>query len=371
MKLTPFQMERWQSTYENQVDLNLSESGVHPLTVGELLNLGDGAPDLGSVGLGYGHTNGSEALRASIADLYPGASERSVVVTVGGAEANFVSFWQQAVPGGAAAVLLPTYQQVTGLIQSFDGQIFPCHLREEHGWKPDLDELSDALERGASFISLTNPNNPSGAILSEQEMDRIVSLADRHGAWILSDEVYQGAEIDGKTTPSFWGRYDRVLITNSLSKAYGLPGLRLGWVLGPEKVVEELLGRKDYTTIGPSVLSDTLGTHALSSSVRPKILLRTRSILQKNLAVLEDWLASQNGMFEWTRPQAGAMCMTRYHAPIKSLELADRLRTKHSLLIVPGAHYDIEHTLRIGFGIDDLSQALQRLGEGFAGLPTS
>ena len=276
MEFTPFQMERWQSTWEHRVDHNLSESGVHPLTVGELLALGGPAADLSPVRLGYSQSNGTDELRALIASLHPGATDRSVVVTIGGAEANFVAFWELALAGRPAAVMLPNYMQIPGLIRNFQAGSMPFHLREEDGWRSDLDQLESALSDGAGFILVTNPNNPTGVALTAGEMDDIVSLADRHGAWILSDEVYRGAELGTDPVPSFWGRYDKVLVTNSLSKAYGLPGTRLGWVVGPEDVVERLWARTDYTTIAPPSVSDALARIALSPDVRPRILERTR-----------------------------------------------------------------------------------------------
>ena len=368
MEFTPFQMERWQSTWEHRVAHNLSESGVHPLTVGELLSHAGPSADLSGVRLGYSQSNGTDELRALIASLHPGATDRSVVVTLGGAEANFVGFWELAQAGRPAAVMLPNYMQVPGLIRNFDGGALPFHLREEDGWRPDLDQLESALARGAGFILVTHPNNPTGVALTAAEMDDIVSLADRHGAWILSDEVYRGAEVGADPVPSFWGRYDRVLVTNSLSKAYALPGLRLGWVVGPDDVVERLWARTDYTTIAPPTASDALARIALSPAVRPRILERTQRIIRHNLGLLAAWIESGDGLFTFTPPDAGAIAMVRYHTPAPSLELAERLRTEQSLLIVPGAHFGIESTMRLGFGppAEELLAGLDRLRDGFA-----
>ena len=368
MEFTPFQMERWQSTHEHRVDFNLSESGVHPLTLGELLSYARPSVDISSVLLGYSQSNGTDELRSLIASLYPGATDRSVVVTIGGAEANFVGFWELARPGSPAAIMLPNYMQVPGLIRNFQGGALPFHLREENGWRPDLDQLESALAAGAGFILVTNPNNPTGVALTPGEMDDIVGLADRHGAWILSDEVYRGAEVESDPVPSFWGRYDKVLATNSLSKAYGLPGVRLGWVVGPDDVVERLWARTDYTTIAPPSVSDVLARIALSPEVRPRILARTRKIIRHNLGLLGSWIGAGEGLFTFTPPDAGAIAMVRYHADIGSLELAERLRVEHGVLIVPGAHFGIDSTMRLGFGPPgaELLGGLERLRAGFA-----
>jgi aspartate/methionine/tyrosine aminotransferase len=361
-------MERYQSTYEHRVSINLSESGVHPLTVGELLELAGVEQRVDDIRLGYGQSNGSDELRARIATLYPGAGDANVLVTVGGAEANFTSFWHLMEAEEKGAVILPNYGQVPGLMESFGSTIIPVHLQEELGWQPDLDALASALEEGARFVLVTNPNNPTGIALTPNARDVIADLTERHGAWILADEVYSGAEAaGGPETPSFWGCHERVLVTNSLSKAYGLPGLRLGWILGPTDIVAELWGRTDYTTISPASVSDALATIALEPATRAKILERTRGIVRSNLGVVRDWIGEQQGRFTYRAPDAGAICYVRYDDPVNSTDFAEKLRTDKSVLVVPGDHFGMDSYLRLGFGNprDELLDGLSRIREAF------
>jgi aspartate/methionine/tyrosine aminotransferase len=367
VRYAPFRMERWQSTHEHRVRFNLSESGVHPLTVRELLQLSGSGQDVNDILLGYGQSNGSDRLRSLIADQYQGASDASVLVTVGGAEANFTCFWHLLEAEGKAALVLPTYGQVPGLLESFGTQIIPVHLREEDGWQPDLAALEQALEDGARFVLVTNPNNPTGASLSRAAMDGIAELTERHGAWILADEVYAGAESRGERTPSFWGSHERVLVTNSLSKAYGLPGLRLGWIVGPDALISELWGRTDYTTIAPASVSDALACVALEAETRARIGERTRGIVRANLGLLEEWMEAQEDRFSYRPPDAGAICYTRYAAEVNSTDFAEKLRTEKSVLVVPGDHFGMDHYLRIGFGNpeDELIEALDLVREAF------
>ena len=367
MRYAPFQMERWQSTYEHRVRFNLSESGVHPLTVRELLELAGSDLSVGDVRLGYAQSNGSDELRALIAADYPGATDTSVLVTVGGAEANFASFWHLFETAGKAAVVVPTYGQVPGLVSSFGGDLKPVRLLEEEGWQPDLDALADALADGARFVLVTNPNNPTGAVLTTASMDGIVELTERHDAWILADEVYQGAELGASRTPSFWGRHDRVLVTNSLSKAYGLPGLRLGWIVGPEDHIAALWGRTDYSTICPASLSDALACVALDPTTRARIRERTHGIVRKNLPLLEEWMQAQEGRFRYRPPDAGAICFAHYDAPVNSSEFAEKLRVEKDVLVVPGDHFGTDEFVRIGFGnpAGELLEALERVREAF------
>ncbi len=364
MSFEPFAMERWQSTWENQVRYNISESGVHPLTVAELLALsGATLEGSGAARLGYPQSNGTEPLRAAIAALYPGATPGHVLVTNGSAEANFCVCWRFIEPGDRVAIVLPTYMQTWGLARTFGAAITPIWLHEDARWQPDPREVDAAIGPGTKLVIVTNPNNPTGAVLSAEAMDRLVRRADAVGAWLLADEVYQGAERDGNATPSFWGRAERVMVTNGLSKAYGLPGLRIGWCVAPPALAAELWARKDYTTIGPSVASDLLATHALSAAVRPRILERTRAILRANWPVLERWFQSLGGEFTYGASQAGAICYARYRSAVNSSALAERLRRDHSVLIVPGDQFGMDHYLRFGFGppAADLEAALERV----------
>ena len=367
MRYSPFRMERWQSTHEHRVDINLSESGVHPLTVAELIALSGTGFDVDDVLLGYGQSNGSDQLRSLIAEQYEGATDASVLVTVGGVEANFTCFWHLFEGASKAAIILPTYGQVPGLLESFGSQLSPVQLIEEEGWQPDMAALETALVDGARFVLITNPNNPTGASLTDESMNRIAELTEKHGAWILADEVYAGAEAGEGTTRSFWGCHDRVLVTNSLSKAYGLPGLRLGWVVGPDALIKELWGRTDYTTICPAAVSDSLACLALEPSTRVRIGDRTRGIVRSNLGVLEGWMSQQEGRFRYRTPDAGAICYVHYDAPIGSTAFAEKLRTEQSVLVVPGDHFGMDHYLRLGFGNpkDELLDGLGRVRTAF------
>ncbi|MGQ0813432.1 MAG: aminotransferase class I/II-fold pyridoxal phosphate-dependent enzyme [Gemmatimonadota bacterium] len=359
----PFAMERWQSVHENRVAYNLSESGVHPLTLHELVEL-SGARDLGDTLLGYGQSNGSAELRSNIARLYQDCPDASVVATNGSAEANFIALWELVQPGDEIAVLVPTYMQTYGLAENFGIAVREVWLRAENGWQPDPGELRAAIGARTRVVVVTNPNNPTGAILNEEARAALIDAAGRVGAWIIADEVYRGAEIDGSETPSFFGHYERVIATGSLSKAYGLPGLRIGWAIAPPAMADRLWARKDYMTISPGELTDRMAASALDPGIRPRVLQRTRRYLQDGLAILDAWLQA-TGVFTYALPRAGAICYTRYSLPVNSSELAEQLRADYGVLIVPGDHFRMDGYLRIGYGNQSavLQAALARFGE--------
>jgi len=374
MKLEPFAMERMQSTYENEVEFNLSESGVHPLTVRELLADPHDWDAVLDQRLVYTQSNGTRELRARIAALYPGAGVDHVEVTNGGSEANFVVTWKLVEPGDEVVLMVPNYMQTWGLARAFGGAVREWALKPAHAarrWVADLDELTRLVTPKTRLIIICTPNNPTGARLTEAELDEICRIAGRHGTWVLSDEIYRGAERDGRESPSIWGRYERAIVTSGLSKAYGLPGLRIGWIVGPPDLAAATWSYHDYTTIAPGALSDRLAREALTEERRQMLLGRTRTIVRDNFPVLEQWLAGQPGAFTWIPPEAGAICYVQYHYDINSLELANRLRTEKSVLIVPGDHFGMDRYIRLGYGErpEYLRDGLARVAELLATVP--
>lgn len=371
MKLPPFQMERWQSRYEHRVRYNLSESGVEPLTLAELVELTRLPPD--ELALGYVQTNGSDLLRERIAALYPGAGPENVVVTSGGAEANYLVLATLLGSGDGVTILEPTYGQTPGLAAGLGARVKSFYLEEERGWQPSPGSAPAAVGPGDRVVVVTNPNNPTGAILTAAAREEVVDAARTAGAWLLSDEVYAGAEVAGQETRSLWGDHERSVVTGSLSKAYGLPGLRLGWVVAPSGLAEEIWAAKDYTTIAPAALSDAFAACVLDPATRPRILERTRRIIRENLGTLSAWLDARSELFTYLPPEAGAICYVRYGLKTNSSALAERLRSEESVLVVPGDHFGMDHYLRIGFGsrnaelcaaLERIARLLERVGQG-------
>jgi aspartate/methionine/tyrosine aminotransferase len=352
MKLERFEMERMQSTYENLVELNLSESGVQPLTPRELVEDAEGLEGLLDQRLVYTQSNGTIELRRAIASIYPGATTEHIEVTNGGSEANFITTLNLIEPGDDVVMLVPNYMQTWGLSRAFGGTIREWPLIEDRAtgrWRVDLAALEALVTPRTKMIVICNPNNPTGARLTAADLDHIARVADKHGAWILSDEVYRGAEIDGQETASMWGRSERAIITSGLSKAYGLPGLRIGWIASQPSLIASLWSYHDYVTIAPGALSDRLARVALAPERRGRLLERTRTILRRNLPLIEAWLRDAGG-FHWITPEAGAIIYVGYDHPINSTTLVTRLREEKSVLIVPGDHFGMDRYLRLGFG---------------------
>ena len=351
----PFVMEQMMSEWENVVDVNLSESGVHPMTFGELLAMDGREPnDLADIGMFYPQANGTPELRETIAALYPGATRDDVLVTIGAAEANYLAVNTFLAPGDEVVMILPNYMQIWGVAVNRGCRVKEVHLDVERDWALDANALDEAVTAETKMIVVVNPNNPTGRIMSEAEMDAVVAAAERVGAWLLADEVYRGAERErDEETPSFYGRYDKVLAQGSMSKAYGLPGLRVGWTVGPAGAVAAMWRRHEYTTISLSMLSDHLTRIALSPKVRPQIIARTCLLLKGGYGLLGEWLSEQDGVFTGTPPDAAAITFLKYDLPINSTEWMEQLRDESSVLIVPGDHFGLDKHLRVSFALPE------------------
>lgn len=349
MNIPIFELERVQSLFENTVDFNLTESGFHPYTLNELLEK-DQIETLTNTVLGYGQTNGSIPLRKRIATMYNGANEESVLVTNGSSEANFVACHTLLEKGDEVVMMVPNYMQIWGIAEEMGCILKAFHLREENNWAPDLEELLSLVTPQTKMIAICNPNNPTGYTLTSAEMQQIVDIAKSVDAWVYCDEVYRGAELDGKTLESFIGMYDKVMVNGGLSKAYALPGLRLGWLVGPEKLVADTWAYHDYTSITAGIMSHYIGEIALLPEKRKEILSRNRTMLNENLVAVKEWLDQYGNLFEYVEPKSGGMLFIKYNLDINSTELAKWLREEKSVFIVAGDCYGMDFHFRIGIG---------------------
>lgn len=364
MAIELFAMERMQSTWENIVDYDMSESGVRPLTLRELVEMGFDLEAFLDQPLGYSQSNGTIELRERIAAIYPGADVEQIEVTNGTSEANYLIALSQLRPGDHVAMEVPNYMQMPGVARSLGAEMKTFRLRQDTGWEPDWDGFERAVTSNTRLLYLSNPNNPTGAVLSDEAMARIVARCEETGTWLLADEVYLGAEIDRPRTRSFWGMSDRVIVTSGLSKAYGIPGVRIGWMVGPKDLVYECWTQHDYLTIGPNKMSDRIARVAVEERNRERCYARTKEILRHNLPIAREWIAGFGGRLTWREPQAGAIALVRYAADTPSLDLAERVRVNQSTLIVPGTHVGLEGHLRIWLGGREefLREGLRRIG---------
>ncbi|MEP1095777.1 MAG: aminotransferase class I/II-fold pyridoxal phosphate-dependent enzyme [Cyclobacteriaceae bacterium] len=371
MNIPIFELERVQSLFENTVDYNLTESGFHPFTLKEFLSE-DQMEELSNIVLGYGQTNGSIALRDRISALYDNANRDNVLVTNGSSEANFVACHSLLEAGDEVIMMLPNYMQIWGTALEMNCEVKAFHLKPENNWAPDLDELSSLVSEKTKMIALCNPNNPTGYVLSLNEMTKLVEIASSVDAWLYCDEVYRGAELNGETAPSFIGMHDKIVVTGGLSKAYALPGIRLGWLVGPKDLIADTWSYHDYTSITAGIMSHYLGEIALRPEKRNEILTRNRRMLNENLIAVKGWLDQYGELFQYVPPLGGGMLFIKYDLDINSSELTRWLREEKSVFIVAGDCFGMDHHIRIGIGerksyiLEGLERVREALTERFS-----
>ncbi|MFG2402175.1 aminotransferase [Streptomyces lydicus] len=354
MKIHEFAVEQWMNEHEETCRYNLAETCVRSLTTGELLDLSgrraEVLAELDATPLTYGPIPGSPRLRGLVADLYSTQGPDNVLITHGAIGANALVHSTLVDPGDHVVAVVPTYQQHYSIPASFGARVDHLQLREENGWLPDLDELDRLVTSDTKLVAVNNPNNPTGALIDEAGLARIAKIADRVGAWVLCDEVYRGVDQtgDGFTT-SIADLYERGISTGSMSKPFSLAGLRLGWIVGPTGLLQAVATHRDYTTISVGRVDDLLACVALEN--KDAILARSHQITRTNLAVLDAWVSSRDDI-SFVKPASGTTALLRYDAPIGSYEFCTRVLRQTGVLFTPGAAFDIEHTLRIGFADD-------------------
>ena len=365
MKFPSFDLERIQSIYENSVEINLTESGIEPLSLKELMNPKE-LEELLNLPLGYGYTQGTPLLRQRISNLYEGADENNVLVTSGSSEAIFLSTLLTVSKDDRVVMMTPNYLSFNGVAEALGAEVDYVPLLKKEKWEWDLDCLDEAVSDKTKVISVCNPNNPTGSVLNLEQMLKIVEIAGRVGAYLLVDEVYIGAELGSNLTKSFLGMYEKTIVTSGLSKSYAHPGLRIGWIISGKRFVEEAWAIKDYTTIASSSLSQHIATKVLEPETITKLRSRTKVLLNKNLETFSKWILPYSNHLSFLKPEAGGFAFVEYDMDINSTDLVHDLRKNEGVFIVPGDSFGIDKYFRIGLGHESIgfSKGLDLLSEG-------
>lgn len=365
MQIETFGVEQWMNKWETRCDLNLAETCVASLTLAELMQMAGKTQtmpaDLAQMKMTYGAITGSEALRTAIAGLYDGQNARNVMVAHGAIGANHLIYQTLVAPGDHVVAITPTYQQHTAIPRAIGADVTEVPLQETKGWKPDLHQLAAAMKPGTKLIALTNPNNPTGALLQTDDLNQIVEIARQYDAWILCDEVYRGTE-QAASAPSISDLCDKGISTGSMSKAFSLAGLRLGWIVGAQSLLEAVEIHRDYTTISVGMIDDYFATMALENA--DQILERTKMLTRTNRAILCDWVARE-AKVDMIAPEAGTTALLAIATDMPSYELCEAVIAATGVMLTPGSVMGMEGYVRIGYACqtDVLSAGLARLSE--------
>lgn len=379
MKIETFDLERWMTTYEVNVDYDIAESGIYPLSVRELIDLEE--PDqraatldrLLDTRLGYSEAPGSLELRSLLAATYKESGPDNILITTGAIEANFLLFNVLLDPGDHVVAVYPAYQQLYSVPRAIGCDVSLWKLRPEDGFRFDLDELERLLQPNTRMIVINTPHNPTGAVLSPDEVQRVYDLAQSVGATVMSDEAYRWLDLPGGDVLAGPTRDlgDGAVSVGTFSKPFGLPGLRIGWVSASADIVARCWEMRDYISLSPGKLNDALAVLAFRH--REAIRERTRSIVSENLQTMDAWLAEHKDVVRWTAPRGGLLALLEYDLDIPSMDLANRLAEEYSVMLAPGSAFGYEHHLRVGVGQTPqvFAAGLQRASACFADLRAS
>ncbi|MDQ7249859.1 aminotransferase [Dongia sedimenti] len=370
MQIKPFGVEMWMNEFETRCELNLAETCVDSITLGELLDMAGKREsvleELLPMRLGYGDIEGSPRLRDVIASLYAKQARENVLVCHGTIGANALVHQALVSRGDHVIAVVPTYQQHYSIPESLGAEVELLWLRAEHGYLPDLAALKAMLRPTTKLIAINNPNNPTGALMDRAMLSEIAALAGSAGAWILCDEVYRGTDQAGEGySASMADLYEKGISTAGMSKAYSLAGLRLGWIVAPKPVLEAAMIHRDYNTISVGCIDDYLAALALEH--RDKILARAHRITRDNLAILAQWMEQEKRM-HWVKPKSGTTALLKYDLPMSSRDFCLALLEEEGVMLCPGSAFDLEGTVRMGYacGTEVLRQGLARMSRFLA-----
>ena len=371
MKIKPFAVEEWMNAWEVGAKYNIAETCVDSISMNELFELtGEDKTEflnrLCARRLSYGDIEGLPEFRKGVCGLYKTLNIENIVPTHGASGANHHVFYSLISPGDRVVSIMPTYQQLYSIPESYGADVQILHLSKENNYLPDLEKLRRLVTPETKMICINNPNNPTGALMSEQLLREIVEIARSADAWILCDEVYRHLSQEDDWCPSIVDLYKKGISVSSMSKVFSLAGLRLGWIATHDmSVVKSCLSHRDYNLVSCGVFDEMLAAAALKH--RDKLLERSRKIVRENLQILDDWVSSEPHV-SYVKPKAGTTALVYYDLDIPSYEFCEEMYKKTGAFVTPGDCFEVPHSMRIGYayGKQDLIDGLKAISEYIA-----
>ena len=378
MKIEPFLLERWMTRHETLVRYDIAESGILPLSTDDLLAFepserrAETLAALLRLPLGYSEARGTAELRGMLAATYARADADHILVTTGAIEANYLLFNVLLDAGDHMVAPYPAYQQLYSVPRAIGCDVALWHIGPETGYRYDVGALERLVTPRTKVIVVNTPHNPTGAMLAPADAARVYDIADSVGATVIGDEAYRWLAVpDGDPfAPPFFDLGPRGVSVGTLSKPFGLPGLRIGWIAGSPDLMQRCWSLRDYITLSPGKLNDALAQ--LGMRHRDRIVARNTAIIRANLAEAGQWMAERSAFLSWTPPRGGLLALLKYELPMDSLPLADKLATEYSVMLAPGSAFGYERHLRLGIGQrpDVFKKGLEEAGKCFDQLTT-
>lgn len=356
MKIEEFKVEQRLTTYETQVEYNITKTSAVPVTLQELFEwIGEDMEafwrDFSQRKLSYGDIEGNPDFLRGVCGLYRSLSPEHIIPTHGTSGANHLAISAIVEPGDHVISVKPTYQQLYSIPKALGAQVDILHLRRENRYLPDLEELRSMVTDRTRLICINNPDNPTGALLDGETLRAIVEVARKNDAWLHCDEVYRHLNQTDEYAESVVDLYDKGVTTSSMSKVWSLAGIRLGWcVTKDEQLRRDLLSHRDYNLISCGLFDEAVGAYALAHA--DAILDRSRRIVRENLVTLLEWVESEPHL-SVVPPEAGTTALVYYDYDIPSYDFCTDMVKFNGAFVTPGDCFEEPKSFRVGYGYSD------------------
>lgn len=371
MKIKDFKVEQWMNAWETKCRYNVAETCTYSMSLDEVFELCEGSAEAGAKArqefldafckrrLTYGDIEGNPKFLQGICGLYQTVKPEHVISTHGAAGANHLVLTTLCEPGDHVVSVMPTYQQLYSIPEMCGAKVSILHLDKEQHYHVDVERLEALCGDDVKVICINNPDNPTGALLSEEEIRNIVNIARRHDAWLVFDEVYRLLVQDSDAfTTSPIDLYDKAVVVSSMSKVWSMAGVRLGWCITKDvQLRHDLLSHRDYDLISCGLFDEEVAAYALAH--RDAILGRSHRIVRQNLQVLTEWVDSEPHL-SFVRPEAGTTALVYYDYDIDSYDFCVDMVKTAGALVTPGDAFEEPHSMRIGYAYSDNPDDLRR-----------
>ena len=368
MNIKPFKVEEWMNKWEVGAKYNIAETCVDSISIDQLFELtGENKQEflqkMSARRLSYGDIEGMPELREGIASLYKTIKPENIIPVHGAAGANHHVFYSLIEPGDEVISIMPTYQQLYSIPESFDAKVKILQLTKDNGYLPDLDSLKKLVTDKTKMICINNPNNPTGALMSEEILKEIVEIAKSADAWILCDEVYRHLTQEDSYSSSIADLYEKGISVGSMSKVFSLAGLRLGWIATHDtNAIKSFLSHRDYNLISCGMIDEMIASIALKN--KDKLLKRNLTIVRENLEILDNWVKQEKHV-NYIKPKAGTTALIYYDLDIPSVQFCEEMYKTTGAFVTPGDCFEMPQSMRIGYayGKQDLINGLKAISE--------
>lgn len=363
MKVKPFYMEEWFKKYRPFAKYNLADSGVRDFTLKQIFELcNKDISILENVKLDYPNSSGSIQLRQTVCKTYKEVNPENVLITTSTSEALFIYLNEILAEGDSVIVEFPAFQSLYEIPKALGCNVKFINLKAAENYKPNLSDIKKAIDSNTKLIIINNPHNPTGSVIYEEEMTEIIDFAAEKNIHILADEHYRYLPLDGKSTiPSMVDLESNISSTGSITKCFGMIGLRVGWLIAEESFINKCRITKDYLTHVLSPVSDYIATIVLEN--RQRILDLNIHIIRSNLKTLQNLISQHKDVLNWIPPQGGAVALINYRLNIDSNTFCEKLFQQESVFVLPASAFEQNGYFRICLGIESkiFIRAIERL----------